>query len=86
MSRLLNATSYILVFTAAIYIILASIYHEKANDWVILGINQTQRQLRSYATLANPLQSPKPLQSQTASSPRPASEPHPKLDHTIVLS
>lgn len=80
MSRLLNATSYILVFTAAIYIILASIYHEKANDWVILGINQTQRQLRSYATLANPLQSPKPLQS-----PTPLQSPSP-LNHTIVLT
>lgn len=57
-----------MVLTVSIYVILASIYHEKANDWVITGLNQTHRNIRSYInrTLTEqpepkPVKKPKPV-------------------------
>ena len=48
MTRFFLYISYMMVLTVSIYVILASIYHEKANDWVITGFNQTHRNIRSY--------------------------------------
>ena len=64
MTRFFLYISYMMVLTVSIYVILASIYHEKANDWVITGFNQTHRNIRSYInrTLTEqPVKEPKPV-------------------------